>query len=57
LKQRGKVFVLGLQDPSVARNLEFIPASSVSEALGPVEEIHGKNYNLAYIDQPALPKK
>jgi len=57
LKHIGHVFVAGAKDPEVVRHLGFTPTDSVEEALHLTAEAHGRDFSLAYVDQPPTPVK
>ena len=45
----GRVFIAGAKDPEVIRHLNFTPAENVGEALRLAEEVHGKDFTMAYV--------
>ena len=57
LRHAGKVIVAGIENPALARQLGFEPASSVEEALALAQGIHGAGYSLVYAQHPAAQTK
>jgi hypothetical protein len=49
----GQVFVVGAKDHGVVRHVGFTPIKDVNEALRLAGETHGKDFRLAYVEQPA----
>lgn len=47
-----RVFVAGPKDFDIVRHLGFTPAKDVGEALRLAGEAHGKDFRLAYVEQP-----
>jgi len=48
----GRVFVVGAKDTEVIRHVGFTPAKDVEEALRLAAEAHGRDFRLAYVEQP-----
>ena len=57
LQHIGRVYVAGAKDPDVVGHLGFIPAKKVDEALRMVEEMKGRDFSLAYVEQGSPPVK
>lgn len=57
LKHIGRVIVVGCEEPEVAAHLDFEAVGSIPEALARIEDEHGKDYRIAYIEQPPVPSK
>ena len=57
LRHIGSVFVAGARAPDVVRHLKFTPTENVEAALRLAREIHGDDFNLAYVQQPIPPVK
>lgn len=54
LAHAGRIIVAGIEDPATAHHIGFDTASTVEEALGRAEDIHGPGCSIAYLDLPAV---
>lgn len=57
LNHVGRVFVAGAKDYEIVRHLRYTPTKDVEEALRLAEEVHGRDYGIAYVAQPTPPVK
>ncbi|MBI4613824.1 MAG: DUF2088 domain-containing protein [Planctomycetes bacterium] len=52
LRHAGRVFVAGIEDPTLARHLAFEPTATVEEALARAREIHGPEASVVLVEYP-----
>jgi hypothetical protein len=52
LRHAGRVIVAGAEDESIPRHCGFDAAASIESAIAMVQEEHGRDATIAYVDNP-----